>query len=348
LIVNASPAAPTQPARYLVTGGCGFIGSHLVDAIAAEGHRVRVLDDLSTGMPRPLPPGIELVTGDVSDRSTVRAVTHDVQGCFHLAAIASVAACNAAWSESHGTNLSATIGLFEVASSRGRPFPVVYASSAAVYGDSRELPLREDLPVRPLSPYGADKAGCELHARAGALVRGLAATGLRFFNVYGPRQRPDSPYSGVISVFAERLRRGETLTVNGDGRQSRDFVYVGDVVRALTAAMSHLEARPGQPAAEVFNVCSGRVTTVLELARLLMRLDGNTVPVVHGPPRDGDIRHSTGSPELLAAGLGVRATMPLEQGLRRTLRDAPEARHLPVPAPQLPSGRGTGRILTAR
>jgi UDP-glucose 4-epimerase len=157
-------------------------------------------------------------------------------------------------------------------------------------------------------------------------VRGLTAAGLRFFNVYGPRQRPDSPYSGVIPVFAERVRRGEPLLIDGDGRQSRDFVYVGDVVRALVAAMRRLEAKPARATAEIFNVCSGRATTVLELARLLMRFVGHAVPVVHGPPRDGDIRHSIGSPELLAASLGVRATVPLEEGLGRTWREAPEGR----------------------
>jgi UDP-glucose 4-epimerase len=186
--------------RYLVTGGCGFIGSHLVDALLAGNNRVRILDDLSTGTTAHLSGGAELIVGDVGDAQLVREALRDVNGCFHLAAVASVARCNQAWCEGHRVNLSATVGLFEAACGWDRRVPIVYASSAAAYGGHKTMPLTEDLPSWPLSPYGADKAGCELHARAGANIRGLASVGLRFFNVYGPRQRPDSPYSGVISI----------------------------------------------------------------------------------------------------------------------------------------------------
>jgi UDP-glucose 4-epimerase len=202
--------------RYLVTGGCGFIGSHLVDRLVARGAAVRVLDDLSTGTTAFLPERVELLEGSCADRQLVREATRDIDGCFHLAAVASVPRCNQAWLDSHHVNLSATVTLFELASAGDGQFPVVYASSAAVYGDRQEVPLAEHLPIRPCSPYGADKAACELHARAGASVRGLAAVGLRFFNVYGPRQNPDSPYSGVISAFAGRMatagRRGTSCS----------------------------------------------------------------------------------------------------------------------------------------
>lgn len=305
--------------RYLVTGGCGFIGSHLVDRLIADGHQVRVLDDLSTGTSAFLPATVELLAGSATDPGTVRAATRDIDGCFHLAAVASVSRCNKAWLDSHRTNLSATIRLFELASSDSeRHFPVVYASSAAVYGEQPALPLCEDMPVQPCSPYGADKASCELHARAGAAARGLTAAGLRFFNVYGPRQRPDSPYSGVISIFAEHIRRGEPLTIHGDGEQTRDFVFVDDVVRALARTMRHLEAAAAIPMAEVYNVCSGRPTGVHELATRLMAVGNSRVPIGHAPPRAGDIRHSVGSPERLLRTMGMRPATGLDDGLYRT------------------------------
>jgi UDP-glucose 4-epimerase len=306
--------------RYLVTGGCGFIGSHLVDRLVARGAAVRVLDDLSTGTTAFLPERVELLEGSCADRQLVREATRDIDGCFHLAAVASVPRCNQAWLDSHHVNLSATVTLFELASAGDRQFPVVYASSAAVYGDRQEVPLAEHLPIRPCSPYGADKAACELHARAGASVRGLAAVGLRFFNVYGPRQNPDSPYSGVISAFAGRIGRGEPLTVHGDGGQTRDFVFVGDVVQALVGAMRRLETAGGRAAAEVYNVCSGQATSIGTLAERLMALSSTPVPVAHGPPRAGDIRHSVGAPDALLCAIGLRPATPLDEGLRLTLR----------------------------
>jgi UDP-glucose 4-epimerase len=306
--------------RYLVTGGCGFIGSHLVNALVAGGHEVRVLDDLSTAAREDLPTGAELLVADVVDPHAISMATQGIDGCFHLAAVASVARCNESWLDSHRTNLSATIALFDAASSADGRFPVVYASSAAVYGDQPGAgPLREDMPVRPNSPYGADKAACELHARAGMLVRGLATIGLRFFNVYGPRQRADSPYSGVIAAFADRVRRSEPLTIHGDGHQTRDFVFVGDVVRALTGAMRRLEATDGRPAGEVFNVCSGRSTSILELAQLLMALNRVSLPIIRATSRDGDIRSSIGSPDALTRAMGVRSEVGLDDGLSRTL-----------------------------
>jgi UDP-glucose 4-epimerase len=306
--------------RYLVTGGCGFIGSHLVDHLVAGGNQVRVLDDLSTGTPAFLPATVELLTGSATEPGTVRAATRNVDGCFHLAAVASVARCNKAWLDSHHTNLSATIRLFELASATSeRHFPVVYASSAAVYGEQPVVPLCENMPVQPCSPYGADKASCELHARAGAVARGLTAAGLRFFNVYGPRQRPDSPYSGVISIFAERIRHGRPLTIHGDGDQTRDFVFVDDVVRALVRTMRRLEDADERPMAEVYNVCSGQPTGVRELATRLMALGRSQVPIDYAAPRTGDIRHSVGSPDRLLHAIGIRPSMALDEGLYRTL-----------------------------
>ncbi len=333
--------------RYLVTGGCGFIGSHLTDTLIEQGHAVRVVDNLSSGSPRYLHPAAELMVGDIADALTLREATRGIDGCFHLAAVASVARCNEAWLYTHRSNLTATVGLFEAASrtAQGR-FPVIYASSAAVYGEQAEMPLHEGMAAQPRSPYGADKAACELHARAGASARGLASVGLRFFNVYGPRQRPDSPYSGVISIFADRIARAQPLTIHGDGTQTRDFVFVADVVQALIGAMRLATRRRAAPRAAVFNVCSGRPTSVLDLARKLMALRGLAVPMIHAESRIGDIRHSAGSPDSLAHEVGVRPSTLLAAGLSRTLSALDEERDtkgsLPMPAegsvPVAPAG----------
>ena len=199
-------------ARFLVTGGCGFIGSHLVDRLLAEGAQVVVLDDLSTGRKENLAPGAELIIGDIRDRNSVRDAMTGVDGCFHLAAIASVEKAREAWSDTHAVNLAGTVTIFDAArhaSSKG-PVPVVYASSAAVYGnpgDDWKGRISEEAPTVPLSAYGADKLGCELHGRVAWTVHGVPTVGFRFFNVYGPRQDPASPYSGVISIFANRVAK---------------------------------------------------------------------------------------------------------------------------------------------
>ena len=303
---------------YVVTGGCGFIGSHLVAALRARGDRVRVLDDLSNGRRENLPADIPLVVGDVRDAGAVRAVLADADGCFHLAAIASVQRANEDWAGTHAVNLTGAIQVLDAArrARGGGPVPVVYASSAAVYGDNVDMPLSEISVARPLSAYGADKLGCELHARVGSLVHGVPTVGLRFFNVFGPRQDPKSPYSGVISVFAGRLTRGEGLTVFGDGRQVRDFIHVDDVARALVAAMARADA--GAP--EVFNICSGKSTAILELAGLMCELAGRPARIEHAPPRAGDIRISLGDPRKAEAQLGFRAAVGLRDGLETTLR----------------------------
>jgi UDP-glucose 4-epimerase len=300
-------------ATYLVTGGAGFIGSHLCDALVARGDRVRVLDDLSTGRRANLPPGVELIVGDVADAAVVRDAVAGVDGCFHLAAIASVSRGVDDWLGTHRTNLTGIITIFEAL--LRRQVKVVYASSAAVYGDCPTQPVTETAPARPLSAYGADKLGCELHARVAAHVHGIPTVGLRFFNVYGPRQDPNSPYSGVISIFCERARSGAALDIHDDGQQTRDFVYVADVVTALLAAMR----RPTDEAA-VFNVCTGVATQVRELARTIARLAGREPEMRYLPPRPGDIRASVGSPTAARAALGLGSPLVLDDGLARVLR----------------------------
>jgi UDP-glucose 4-epimerase len=314
-------------ARYLVTGGAGFIGSHLVDALLARGHSVRVLDDLSTGRVGNLPSDCVLLRGDVADAEVVRRAMQGVAGCFHLAAIASVARGNEDWLGTHRANQTGTITVLDEARHIGG-VPVVYASSAAVYGAVAGV-AREDLCPGPLTAYGADKLGSELHARVASLVHGVPTLGFRFFNVYGPRQDPASPYSGVISLFADAITAGRAVGIHGDGQQSRDFVFVADVVAHLLAGMARLGAAETSGALPaVLNVCTGRETSVLQLAQTLGETCARPPALVHGPARPGDIRRSVGSPALAVASLAVQARVGLHDGLDATLRGlAPVATH---------------------
>jgi UDP-glucose 4-epimerase len=304
-------------ALYLVTGGCGFIGSHLCDALLAQGDVVRILDDLSTGKIENAPAAAEVLRGDVADVGLVARAMDGVDGCFHLAAVASVERGNQDWLGTHRTNLTGAITVFDAARrarSDGGKASVVYASSAAIYGDNPQIPLPESATPRPLSAYGADKLGCELHARVATRVHGVPTAGMRFFNVFGPRQDPKSPYSGVISIFCDRLRAGSGIRIDGDGGQTRDFIYVGDVVAALIAAMRLM---PGD--SPVFNVCSGRATSILDLAQTIAGLCGRVPEIVFAAPRSGDIRESLGDPRLAAATLGFSSGVSLRDGLARTL-----------------------------
>lgn len=304
-------------ALYLVTGGAGFIGSHLVESLLADGHQVRVLDDLSTGRRANLPPRVELRVGDVADAPTAAAAMAGVAGCFHLAAVASVERSTLAWLATHRANLGGAIAVFDAAAKAqgGGPVPVVYASSAAVYGDCRDLPLAETAPTRPLSAYGADKLGCELHARVATRVHGVPTFGARFFNIYGPRQDPRSPYSGVISIFAERIAAGEAVILHGDGGQTRDFVYVADAVRGLRLGMARISGG-GSARTQVANICTGRATSVGALIELVAEAVGRRPRVLAAPSRAGDIRESVGCPGLADALIGFVAATPIETGLR--------------------------------
>lgn len=299
--------------RILVTGGAGFIGGHLVRRLIERGYAVYVLDNLSSGRADNLPDGVKLIEADVLDAETVRSAIAETDGCAHLAAIASVAACNERLTASHAVNITGFLTVLEAINRAGRSdYPLVYASSAAVYGASQALPLSETSKVAPLSPYGADKYGCELHAAAALAVHGQPSVGLRFFNVYGPGQAPSSPYSGVISLFAARLESGEGVSVYGDGLQTRDFIYVGDVVRALVAALEG-----PMKGARVFNVCTGIETTIVDLASIMSRLMQTDLAIEHFNPRPGEARFSRGDPSWLRDGLGISALTPLEDGLRQ-------------------------------
>jgi UDP-glucose 4-epimerase len=299
---------------YLVTGGAGFIGSHLCDALVARGDSVRVLDDLSTGRRSNLPVSATLIEGDVADPPLALLALDGVDGCFHLAAIASVEKGVTDWLGTHHTNVAGTISVFDAIRRLGSKIPVVYASSAAVYGDAASIPIAEGEPCAPLSAYGADKYSCELHARVATHVHGIPTVGLRFFNVYGPRQDPRSPYSGVISIFCERIAAGLPIAIFGDGQQTRDFIYVSDVVRAMLAAMA---VRP--PESRVFNVCSGVSASVEALAQMIAQLAGKDLDVQTQPSRAGEIRHSLGAPTLANSVLGIEGRVPLQTGLNKVV-----------------------------
>jgi UDP-glucose 4-epimerase len=304
-------------ARYLVTGGAGFIGSHLVDSLLDDGHAVRVLDDLSSGNRGNIPAAAEFLKADIADPDVLGLAFDGIDACFHLAAIASVERCNRDWLRTHQVNLTGTVNVFNAVRRlrRDREVPVVYASTAAVYGNSGGAPAAEEGCAAPLSAYGADKRACELHARAAGLTHRISTAGLRFFNVYGPRQDPRSPYSGVIAIFLDRLRRGEAVDIFGDGRQVRDFTYVADAVAALRRAMT-----AASPSAPLFNVCTGKGTTIRRLAETIADLCGTELVTDCRPARCAEVPISIGDPRLAAEKLGFRARANLLDGLSLTLK----------------------------
>jgi UDP-glucose 4-epimerase len=301
----------------LVTGGAGFIGSHLAEALTAAGWKVRVLDDLSTGLAENLghiTPAPELVRGSVTDEA---AAARAVAGCevvFHLAALASVAKSVEDPPATHAVCATGTLNVLDAARKAGAR-RVVYAASASAYGNASDPAGQgEDTPLMALSPYAAAKLAGEFYAESFAHSYGLETVRLRFFNVFGPRQRADSPYSGVIAIFAGLLAAGRTPTIYGDGLQSRDFVYVSDVANALMLAAT----TPGV-SGRVYNVGTGGSVDLLQLVAELNAILGTSAVPTHGPPRAGDVRHSRAKIDRIRAELGYSPKMPFAEGLRRTL-----------------------------
>jgi len=297
----------------LVTGGAGFIGSHLVEALLAAGHAVRVLDDLSTGVAANVAAGVELITGDVSDAALVGRAIRGVEVVFHLAALASVQLSVEKPAESHRVCATGTLHVLDAARREGVR-RVVYAGSASAYGIPVKDVQSEDDPTCPLSPYAAAKLAGETYCQAFTNTYGLETVRLRFFNVFGPRQRADSPYSGVIAIFVKVLGEGRTPTIFGDGEQTRDFVYVSDVVQALLLAAE----KPGV-SGEAFNVGAGGGISLLRLVEALNSLLGTSISPRHADPRPGDIRHSRADVSRARRALGYEPKVPFEEGLRRTL-----------------------------
>jgi UDP-glucose 4-epimerase len=296
--------------RVLVTGGAGFIGSHSVEALLEAGAAVTVLDNFSAGKRANLPrhEALRIVEGDIRDGHAVQRAVAESTHVLHLAAQVSVRASVAEPVTSAGHNVTGFLNVLDAVRTQ-ETVRLVYASSAAVYGAPAALPLDENSPCVPTSPYGLEKLMNDQYAALFRDLYGVSALGLRYFNVYGPRQDPASPYAGVISRFAARLNGGEPLTVFGDGRQTRDFVYVKDVARANLAALR-------SDRAGVINVGTGRSVTLLELIDALAACAGRTPVVEFGPPASGDIRDSAMRPERMREALRFVPGTALHEGLK--------------------------------
>lgn len=309
-------ADPFEDLPVLVTGGAGFIGSHLVDALVERGARVRVVDDLSTGRLSNLEArrsAIELITGSIVDPELCAAACRGQALVFHQAAVGSVPRSLRDPAATIGVNVGGTANVLAAARDAGVR-RVVYASSSSVYGDSPELPRVEGREGRALSPYALSKQMGEQLAALFARTWGMETIGLRYFNVYGPRQRPDGPYAAVVPRFIRACLAGERPTIHGDGEQSRDFTYVADAVRANLLAA----AAPAPAGGAVLNVGTGEPTTIRRLAALIAAACGTELEPVHGPPRRGDVRHSVADLRAVGVGLGFAPHLSLARGLDRT------------------------------
>jgi UDP-glucose 4-epimerase len=308
---------------YLVTGGAGFIGSHLASALVARGDRVRVLDDLSTGREDNLAhlplgsPGtgapLELQRGDLSNPTAVAAACEGVDAVFHEAAQVSVPQSIAHPGRSYDVNVSGTLRLLEAARASGVR-KVIFAASSAAYGDAPTLPKIETMTPAPLSPYASGKVAAEHLMSVWSHVFGLRTVCLRYFNVFGPRQLDDSPYTGVIAIFAKALLERRRPTIYGDGEQTRDFNYIDNVVQANLLALER-DLEPGV----VINVGAGEAISINQLFAAMAEHLGSSLRPVFAPERAGDVRHSLASLDRARALLGYRPTVGWRQGLARTL-----------------------------
>ena len=301
--------------RALVTGGAGFIGSHIVEELLRRGDSVRVLDNFSSGKRENLAAlsGMpEVFEGDLRDPAAVKAAVRGVDVVFHLAAFISVPESMVDPETCFAINVGGTNNLFE-ASRQAGVRKLVTSSSTAVYGNTDVFPTTEDTPLAPLSPYAVSKQVNELYAGLYTHVLGLPATALRYFNVYGPRQRPDSAYAAAIPIFLRRLLAGQPILIFGNGQQSRDFIFVKDVVNA------NLLAADADAGGEVFNVCTGCETSLLDLLEALSEVSPTSPQVQFEAPRPGDIFRSAGSPQKASALLGFQAKTSMADGLKHTL-----------------------------
>jgi len=301
----------------LITGGAGFIGSHLTDALLAKGHSVRILDDLSTGKRSNLAldnPAVELIEGDVADAALVARAMVGCSAVAHLAAVASVQASVDDPVRTHQSNFIGTLNVCEAMRQAGVK-RVLFASSAAVYGNNGEgQSIDEETPKAPLTPYASDKLASEFYLDFYRRQHALEPVVFRFFNIYGPRQDPSSPYSGVISIFSERAQKGLPITVFGDGEQTRDFVYVEDLVDLLVQAIEKPEVEVG-----AVNVGWNQATTLKQMLKALAEVVGDLPPISYGPARSGDIRHSRADNRRLVQRFSFPQQTPLNVGLARLL-----------------------------
>lgn len=296
--------------KYLITGGAGFIGSHIANTLLQNGKQVRILDNFSSGKKENIKDlDVEIIEGDLRHDEDIAKAVKGVDVIFHEAAFVSVPESMEKPQECFDINISGTSKLFESARRSGVK-RVVVASSAAVYGDSESYPLSEDTPLKQLSPYATSKRVNEMYAELFTNQFGLEVVALRYFNVYGPRQRPDSMYAAAVPIFIRRMLDNKPITIFGDGGQTRDLVNVKDVVQANLLASEHPKA-----AGQIFNVCTGVETKLLDLLDILYELFPNAPKHIHAEPRAGDIYRSIGTPKKIIDTLGFKPQVTLADGL---------------------------------
>jgi nucleoside-diphosphate-sugar epimerase len=301
-------------ANFLVTGGAGFIGSHLAAALLARGHDVRVLDNLITGRIENVPAGSEFIEGDLTDPATASAAVRDCEVVLHQAAIPSVPRSISEPRPSHEANIDATFNVLLAARDAGVR-RVVYAASSSAYGDTEVLPKVEEMPANPRSPYALQKQVGEQYCQLFTRMYGLETVSIRYFNVFGPRQLPSSPYSGVLSLFIKAALAGTSPTIYGDGEQTRDFTFIDNVVAGVLLAVDAPDA-----VGEVINVaCGGRVS-LNEAWAALEKIVGSLPPPTYGPPRAGDVRDSQADVSKAKRLLGYHPHVSFDEGLRRTVK----------------------------
>ncbi len=302
---------------YLVTGGAGFIGSHIVDELLARAQRVRVLDNFATGKRENLAhclERIELIEGDIRDLDTCRRACDGVDFVLHQAALGSVPRSIEDPLTSHEVNVTGTVKMLVAARDAGvKRF--VYAASSSTYGDHPGLPKVEERIGNPLSPYAVTKYADELYAQVFGRCYGMETIGLRYFNVFGPRQDPYSQYAAVIPLFVSALLRGKAPTINGDGEQTRDFTFVANAVDANLRACT----APGEAVGEIFNIACGERTSLLQVYAELQRLLGTDIRPIHGPPRRGDVRDSLADTSKARRMLGYQGDVKFREGLQRSI-----------------------------
>jgi UDP-N-acetylglucosamine/UDP-N-acetyl-alpha-D-glucosaminouronate 4-epimerase len=298
--------------KYLITGGAGFIGSHIAEELLKAGHQVRIFDNLSSGYQKNIATfDLEFIKGDIRDRQAISKAAVDVDGIFHEAALVSVPESVEKPVENNEINVTGSLNVL-LAARDGQASRVVIASSAAIYGNNPELPKREDMLPEPVSPYALGKIAGEYYMKVFAELYDLQTVCLRYFNVFGPRQDPGSMYSGVISKFVDVLKSGATPTVFGDGQQTRDFVFVKDVVQANLLAMTSEKAGAG----EAFNIGTGKSTCLLELLETLGTIFERDASPEFAEERAGDIKHSVSNISRASEILGYKPASTLEAGLR--------------------------------
>jgi len=303
-------------ATILVTGGAGFIGSHIGAALRAQGDTVRVLDDLSTGFERnveAIGEGVQFIRGSVTDPATVAKAVAGCDYVYHEAALASVPRSVAHPDASNHANVTGTLNVL-MAARDAKVKRLVYAASSSAYGDTEVLPKVETMAVNPKSPYAVAKLAGEHYVSAFASCYGMETLSIRYFNVFGPRQDPKSPYAAVIPIFADALLEGRAPTIHGDGEQSRDFTYIDNVVSANVKALSAKKL-----SGEVVNVALGRRTTLNQLYEMIQGVIGTDIAAEYGPTRAGDVKHSEADITRAVNLLGYETLVGVEEGIRRTI-----------------------------